>query len=116
MLIERRCMFGFTRPERIHPYSPSGSSDFSHDHTFRTIENLTDDLHSLQHLFPIRHSPYTQRRATDPLHGDDTYLQKRYSQFYMAAIDARHSRNYMRPSLDFLQSFGLNRTHLGNNW
>lgn len=52
----------------------------------------------------------------DPLHGDDTYLKKRYSQFYMAAMDARYSGNYMRPSLDFLQSFGLNGTHLGNNW
>ena len=66
MLIERRCMFGFARPERIHPYSPStasGSSGFSHDYTFRSIENLTDALHPLQHLFPIRHTPYTQRRA-----------------------------------------------------
>ena len=34
-------------------------------------------------LFPILHIPYMQRRATDPLHGDDTYLKKRYSQFYI---------------------------------
>ena len=119
MLIERRCMFGFARPERIHRYSPStasGSSGFSHDHTFRSIENLTDGLHPLQHLFLIRHIPYTQRRATEPLNWDNTYLKKRYSQFYMAAMDARHSGNYMRLSLDFLQSFGLYGTHLGNNW
>ena len=112
-------MFGLARPKRIHPYSPSttsGSSRFSLDHTFHSIENLTDGLHPLQHLFLIRHIPYTQRRATDPLNWDDTYLKKRYSQFYMAAMDARYSGNYMRPSLDFLQSFGLNRTHLGSNW
>ena len=34
-------------------------------------------------IFPILHIPYMQRRATDPLHGDDTYLKKRYSQFYI---------------------------------
>lgn len=91
MLIERRCKFGFSWFERINPYSPStasGSSGFSRDHTFRSIENLTDGLHPLQHLFLIRHIPYTQRRATDPLNWDDTYLKKRSSQFYMAAIDA----------------------------
>ena len=84
-------MFGFARPKRIHPYSPStasGSSRFSLDHTFRSIENLTNGLHPLKHLFVVRHIPYTQRRATDPLHGDDTYLKKRYSQFYMAVMDA----------------------------
>ena len=91
MLIERRCTFGFSWFERINPYSPStasSSSGFSRDHTFRSIENLTDGLHPLQHLFLIRHIPYTQRRATDPLNWDDTYLKKRSSQFYMAAMDA----------------------------
>lgn len=51
MLIERRCMFGFSWFERINPYSPStasGSSGFSRDHTFRSIENLTDALHPLK--------------------------------------------------------------------
>lgn len=51
MLIERRRMFGFSWFERINPYSPStasGSSGFSRDHTFRSIENLTDALHPLK--------------------------------------------------------------------
>ena len=123
MLIERRCMFGFSWFERINPYSPStasGSSGFSRDHTFRSIENLTDAMHPLK-CRPLYFQFFTSLTCNEEPQtrymGTTLTLKKGIANSIYGGYGCyRYSGNYMRPSLDFLQSFGLNGTHLGNNW
>ena len=121
MLIERRCMFGFSWFERINPYSPStasGSSGFSRDHTFRSIENLTDALHPLK-CRPLYFQFFTSLTCNEEPQtrymGTTLTLKKGIANsiwpLWMLIFWKLHG-----PLFGFSSIFWSQRAHLGNNW